>query len=72
MYVSRTNHYTFTDEEKKALRKVRTIFNSLSNNLFYSADDYYKLDNFNLNHNDINIICNALSALVNASDICNS
>lgn len=69
MYLLRTNHYTFNNEERETLNKAQTIFSSLSDNLLYSADDYYELDDFNLSQDDIELIRNALFALVNASDI---
>lgn len=69
MYVSKTNHYTFTAEEKNTLRKAQSIFDSLSDNLLYSADDYYELDDFNLSQDDIELIHNALYALVNTTEI---
>lgn len=69
MNVWRTNHYSFDNEEKGTLRKARTIFDNLHGHLLYSADDYYELDDFNLSQDDIELICNALSALIDASDI---
>lgn len=69
MNIWRTNQYTFSEEEKNTLSKAQTIFDSLSDNLLYSADDYYELDDFNLNQDDLELIRNALTALVNASNI---
>lgn len=69
MYVLKTNHYHFDNEERENLRQTHDIFDKLSDNLLYSADDYYELDNFNLSQDDIELIRNALSALVEASDI---
>lgn len=69
MNVWKINHYSFNNEEKDTLRKARTIFDNLHGHLLYSANDYYKLDNFNLSQDDIKLICNALSALTEASDI---
>lgn len=69
MYVLRTNHYHFNEEEKKILRQAHDIFDKLSDNLVYSADDYYELDTLNLTQCDLELIRNALSALVEASDI---
>lgn len=69
MNVWRTNQYTFDDEEKNTLSKAKALFDTLSDNLLYSADDYYELDDFNLSQDDIELICNALSALIDASDI---
>ena len=69
MNVWRTNQYSFNDEEKNILSKAKTLFEALSDNLLYSADDYYELDDFNLNQDDLELICNALTALVNASSI---
>ena len=69
MNVWRTNQYSFNDEEKNILSKAKTLFEALSDNLLYSADDYYELDDFNLNQDDLELIRNALTALVNASSI---
>ena len=69
MNVRRTNQYTFTEEEKNILSKAKIIFEALSDNLVYSADNYYELDNFNLSEDDLELIRNALTALVEASDI---
>ena len=69
MYVLRTNHYHFNEEEKKILRQAHDIFDKLSDNLVYSADDYYELDTLNLTQCDLELIRNALSALVEAPDI---
>ena len=69
MYVLRTNHYHFNEEEKKTLSQAQIIFNALSDNLLYSADSYYELDNFNLSEDDLELIRNALTALVEASDV---
>ena len=69
MNVLRTNQYSFNDEEKNILSKAKTLFEALSDNLLYSADDYYELDDFNLNQDDLELIRNALTALVNASSI---
>lgn len=69
MNVWRTNQYTFDAEEKNILSKAKTLFEALSDNLLYSADDYYELDDFNLSQDDLELIRNALTALVNASSI---
>lgn len=69
MYVLKTNHYHFNEEEKKILHQAQDIFGKLSDNLVYSADNYYELDNFNLSEDDLELIRNALTALVEASDI---
>lgn len=69
MKVWRTNQYTFTEEEKNILSKAKTLFEALSDNLLYSADDYYELDGFNLSQDDLELIRNALTALANASSI---
>ena len=69
MNVWRTNQYSFNDEEKNILSKAKTLFEALSDNLLYSADDYYELDDFNLNQDDLELIRNARTALVNASSI---
>lgn len=69
MNVWRTNQYTFTEEEKSILGKAKILFEALSDNLLYSADDYYELDDFNLSQDDLELIRNALTALVNASSI---
>ena len=69
MNVWRTNQYTFSEEEKNTLSKAQTIFDSLSDCLLYSADDYYELDDFNLNQDDLELIRNALTALIETSNI---
>lgn len=69
MNIWRTNQYTFSEEEKNTLSKAQTIFDTLSDCLLYSADDYYELDDFNLSQDDLELIRNALTALVNASSI---
>lgn len=69
MYVLRTNHYKFNEEEKKTLSRAKILFEALSDILFYSTDDYYDLDNFNLSQDDLELICNALTALTKTSDI---
>ena len=69
MYILRTNHYKFNEEEKKTLSKVKILFEALSDKLLYSADDYYELDNFNLSQDDLDLIHNALTALTETSDV---
>lgn len=69
MYILRTNHYKFNEEEKKTLSKAKILFEALSDKLLYSADDYYELDNFNLSQDDLDLIHNALTALTETSDI---
>ena len=69
MYVLRTNHYHFNEEEKKILRQAHDIFDKLSDNLVYSADDYYELGDFNLSQDDLELIRNALTALIETSSI---
>ena len=69
MDVWRTNHYTFNNEEKNTLGKAKALFDTLSDNLLYSADDYYELDDFNLNQDDLELIRNALAALTETSSI---
>ena len=69
MNVWRTNQYSFNDEEKNILSKAKTLFEALSDNLFYSADDCYELDDFNLNQDDLELIRNALTALIETSSI---
>lgn len=69
MNIWRTNQYTFSEEEKSILSKAKTLFEALSDNLLYSADDYYELDTLNLTQCDLELIRNALTALVNASSI---
>ena len=69
MNIWRTNQYTFSEEEKNTLTKSQTIFDSLSDCLLYSADDYYELDDFNLNQDDLELIRNALTALIETSSI---
>ena len=69
MNVWRTNQYTFDDEEKNTLSKAKALFDTLSDNLFYSADNYYKLDDFNLSQDDLELIRDALTALTKTSSI---
>lgn len=69
MYVLKTNHYKFNEEEKKVLNQAHDIFGKLLDNLIYSADNYYELDSFNLSEDNIELIRDAISALVEASDI---
>ena len=69
MNVWRTNQYTFNDEEKNTLSKAKTLFDTLSDNLLYSADDYYELDDFNLSQDDLELIRNALTALTETLSI---
>ena len=69
MYILRTNHYKFNEEEKKTLSKAKILFEALSDKLLYSADDYYELDNFNLSQDDLDLIRNALTALIETSDV---
>ena len=69
MYILRTNHYKFNEEEKKTLSKAKILFEALSDKLLYSADDYYELDNFNLSQDDLYLIHNALTALTETSDV---
>ena len=69
MNIRRTNQYTFTEEEKNTLSKAQTIFDTLSDCLLYSVDDYYELDTLNLTQCDLELIRNALTALANASNI---
>ena len=69
MYVLRTNHYKFNEEEKKTLSKAKILFKALSDILLHSADDYYELDNFNLSQDDLELIRNALTALTETSSI---
>ena len=69
MNVWRTNQYTFDDEEKNTLSKAKALFDTLSDNLFYSADNYYKLDDFNLSQDDLELIRDVLTALTKTSSI---
>lgn len=69
MNVWRTNKYTFDEEEKSILNKAKILFEALSDNLLYSADDYYKLGDFNLSQDDLELIRNALTALIETSNI---
>ena len=69
MNIWRTNQYTFTEEEKNTLSKAQTIFDTLSDNLLYSADDYYELDILNLSQDDLELIRSALTALIETSSI---
>ena len=69
MNVRRTNQYTFDEEEKSVLSKAKTLFEALSDNLLYSADDCYELDILNLTQGDLELIRNALTALIETSSI---
>ena len=69
MDIWRTNHYTFNNEEKSVLSKAKVLFDTLSDNLLYSADDYYELDDFYLSQDDLELIRNALTALTETSSI---
>lgn len=69
MNVWRTNQYTFDEEERNVLSKAKILFEALSDNLLYSADDYYELDDFNLSQDDLELIRNALTALIETSSI---
>lgn len=69
MNVWRTNQYTFNEEEKNVLSKAKILFEALSDNLLYSADDHYELDDFNLSQDDLELIRNALTALIETSSI---
>ena len=64
MNIKRTNQYTFTEEEKNILSKVKTIFETLSDYLLYSEDDCYELGILNLTQSDIELIRNALTGLI--------
>ena len=69
MYILRTNHYKFNEEEKKTLSKAKILFEALSDKLLYCAVDYYELDNFILSQVDLDLIHNALTALTETSDV---
>ena len=69
MNIKRINQYTFTEEEKNILSKVKTIFETLSDYLIYSDDDCYELGILNLTQSDIELIRNALTALIETSSI---
>ena len=69
MNIKRTNQYTFTEEEKNILRKVKTIFETLSDYLLYSEDDCYELGILNLTQSDIELIRNALTGLIETPSI---
>ena len=69
MNIKRTNQYTFTEEEKNILSKVKNIFEALSIYLLYSEDDCYELDNLNLTQSDIELIHNALTGLIETPSI---
>ena len=64
MNIKRINQYTFTEEEKNILSKVKTIFETLSDYLLYSEDDCYELGILNLTQSDIELIHNALTGLI--------
>lgn len=69
MNVLITNQYTFTEEEKSILSKAKIIFEALSDYLLYSADDCYELDILNLTQSDLELIRNALTALIETSSV---
>lgn len=69
MNIKRTNQYTFTEEEKNILSKVKTIFETLSDYLLYSEDDCYELGILNLTQSDIELIRNALTGLIETPSI---
>ena len=69
MNIKRTNQYTFTEEEKNILSKVKTIFETLSDYLLYSEDDCYELGILNLTQSDIELIRNALTGLIETPNI---
>ena len=69
MNIKRTNQYTFTEEEKNILSKVKNIFEALSVYLLYSEDDCYELDNLNLTQSDIELIHSALTGLIETPSI---
>lgn len=69
MIIKRTNQYTFTEEEKNILSKVKIIFETLSNYLLYSEDDCYELGILNLTQSDIELIRNALTGLIETPSI---
>ena len=69
MNIKRTSQYTFTEEEKNILSKVKNIFEALSIYLLYSEDDCYELDNLNLTQSDIELIRNALTGLIETPSI---
>ena len=69
MNIKRTNQYTFTEEEKSILSKVKTIFETLSDYLIYSDDDCYELGILNLTQGDIELIRNALTGLIETPSI---
>ena len=69
MNIKRINQYTFTEEEKNILSKVKIIFETLSDYLLYSEDDCYELDNLNLTQSDIELIRNALTGLIETPSI---
>ena len=69
MNIWRTNQYTFTEEEKNILSKVKNIFEALSAYLLYSEDDCYELDNLNLTQSDIELIHSALTGLIETPSI---
>lgn len=58
-----------TQKKRVYLAKQKFFFEALSDNLLYSADDYYELDDFNLSQDDLELIRNALTALIETSSI---
>ena len=69
MIIKRTNQYTFTEEEKNILSKAKIIFETLSDYLIYSEDDCYELGILNLTQSDIELICSALTGLIETPSI---
>lgn len=69
MIIKKTNQYTFTEEEKNILSKVKIIFETLSDYLVYSDDDCYELGILNLTQSDIELIRNALTGLIETPSI---
>ena len=69
MNIKRINQYTFTEEEKNILSKVKIIFETLSDYLLYSEDDCYELGILNLTQSDIELIRNALTGLIETPSI---
>lgn len=69
MYIQRTNHYTFNEEEKRALHTVGNILDILSNAMTEAKRDYCVADNYNINEEDINQAELLMSMLIDAQSI---
>lgn len=66
MYIQRTNHYSFNEEERKALHTMESILDTLSDGITYGRDDHYRADNFHVNKEDIESMSRLVEALIGA------